>query len=138
MLSRAQLPNPALVGYWHNWNDVNAPYIPLNNMDTRYNVIAIAFAVPVSPTDMTMQFVPDVVSQTTLQAQIQNLKAQGKRVLLSIGGANAFIDLTTTANRNAFITSLTSLVMLYGFDGIDIDIEHGNSILNAGGTISSP
>jgi chitinase len=28
--------------------------------------------------------------------------------------------------------------MLYGFDGIDIDIEHGNSILNAGGTISSP
>jgi chitinase len=59
-------------------------------------------------------------------------------VLLSIGGANAFIDLTTTANRNAFITSLTSLVMLYGFDGIDIDIEHGNSILNAGGTISSP
>lgn len=138
MLSRAQLPNPALVGYWHNWNDVNAPYIPLNNIDTRYNVIAIAFAVPVSPTDMTMQFVPDVVSQTTLQTQIQNLKAQGKRVLLSIGGANAFIDLTTTANRNAFITSLTSLVMLYGFDGIDIDIEQGNSILNAGGTISSP
>ena len=55
----AQLPTPALVGYWHNWNDVNAPYRWIDSVDDRYNVIDVAFAIPVSNTDMTMTFVPD-------------------------------------------------------------------------------
>ncbi|MBK8415441.1 MAG: T9SS type A sorting domain-containing protein [Bacteroidetes bacterium] len=58
--------------------------------------------------------------------------------MLSIGGANAFIDLTTTVNRDAFITSMTNMLVTYGFDGMDIDIEHGNAITNTGGTIASP
>ncbi|QLH34674.1 MAG: hypothetical protein HWD62_18500 [Cyclobacteriaceae bacterium] len=49
----------------------------------------------------------------------------GKIVLLSIGGGTETIDLTTTANKNAFINSITDLVNTYGFDRIDIDIEHG-------------
>ncbi len=137
-LLNAQLPNKTLVGYWHNWNDVNAPYIPLTSIDSRYNVIEVSFAVPTSPTDMTMLFVPDVVSQSTLIAQIQNLQSQGKKVLLSIGGATTAIDLTSTVNKNAFINSLTTLINTYGFDGIDIDIEHGNSILVSGGSIAAP
>ncbi|MFN5378199.1 MAG: hypothetical protein ACK5BQ_05460, partial [Ignavibacteria bacterium] len=56
---QAQLPNPALVGYWHNWNDGNAPYIDIDAVDSRYNVITVAFAVPTSNTDMTMLFAPD-------------------------------------------------------------------------------
>ncbi len=134
----AQIPHPALIGYWHNWNDTNAPYIPLDQIDPRYNVIEIAFAVPASPTDMTMVFVPDGVSQGTFISQIQQLQSLGKKVLLSIGGANASIDLTTTLNKNAFVNSITTIVNTYGFDGIDIDIEHGNSILISGGTILSP
>ncbi|MBK9047456.1 MAG: hypothetical protein IPL74_12335 [Bacteroidetes bacterium] len=38
----AQLPTPSLVGYWHNWNDTSAPYIPLTAIDNRYNVIEIS------------------------------------------------------------------------------------------------
>lgn len=135
---KAQLPNPVLVGYWHNWNDVNAPYIPLNAIDSRYNVIEIAFALPVSATDMTMTFSPTGNTQNDFIAHVQSLQSQGKKVLLSIGGAGVSIDLTTLANKNAFISSVTALLDTYGFDGIDIDIESGSSILIAGGTIDAP
>jgi chitinase len=135
---QAQLPNPVLVGYWHNWNDVNAPYIPLNAIDNRYNVIEIAFAVPTSASDMTMTFAPTGNTQNDFIAHVQSLQSQGKKVLLSIGGAGVSIDLTTLSNKNAFISSITAIVDTYGFDGIDIDIESGNSILIAGGTIDAP
>ncbi|MCF8255711.1 MAG: T9SS type A sorting domain-containing protein [Bacteroidia bacterium] len=134
----AQMPNPALVGYWHNWNDANAPYIQLDSIDNRYNVIEIAFAIPTTSTNMTMLFTPDIVSQSTFISKVQALQTQGKKVLISIGGATTSIDLTTTLNKNAFISSMTSIINTYGFDGIDIDIENGNSILITGGTIAAP
>ena len=134
----AQIPNPALIGYWHNWNDVNAPYIQLDAIDNRYNVIEIAFAVPTSPSDMNMLFTPDMVSQSVFISKVQALQIQGKKVLISIGGATASIDLTSTINKNAFVSSMTAIINTYGFDGIDIDIEHGNSILISGGTIAAP
>lgn len=134
----AQLPTPALIGYWHNWNDINAPYLPLNSIDPRYNVIIVAFAVPVSPTDMTMQFVPDMISSTDFISGVQSLQSIGKKVLLSIGGATTGIDLSDTANRNAFVNSINNLLDVFHFDGIDIDIENGASILNTGGTITNP
>jgi chitinase len=137
-VAKSQMPNPALIGYWHNWNDVSAPYIQLDAIDNRYNVIEMAFAIPTSNSDMTMLFTPNVVSQNVLINKIQSLQSQGKKILLSVGGANATIDLTTTANKNAFVSSMTTLVNTYGFDGIDIDIENGNSILVNGGTIVSP
>jgi chitinase len=137
-IAKAQLPNPSLVGYWHNWNDVSAPYIQLDSIDNRYNVIEIAFALPTSSTNMTMLFSPLVVSQSVFISKLRTLQLQGKKVLISVGGATATIDLTTTANKNAFVSSMTSIINTYGFDGIDIDIENGSSILISGGTIASP
>lgn len=134
----AQMPTPALVGYWHNWSDNNAPYIHLDSVDARYNVLEVAFAMPVSNTDMTMQFAPDRGTQQEFITRMQRVQAQGKKVLLSVGGATATIDLTTTANKNAFVSSVTALLTTYGFDGLDIDIESGASILISGGTISAP
>jgi chitinase len=137
IVTNAQITGSALVGYWHNWNST-PPYIQLNQIDNRYNVIELAFAMPTSTSDMTMVFTPDVVTQSTLISQIQTLKSQGKKVLISIGGATAYIDLTTTANKNAFISSMTSIINTFDFDGIDIDIESGNSVLISGGiTISN-
>ncbi len=134
----AQVSSPALIGYWHNWNDVNAPYIQLDQIDARYTVIEVAFAVPTSPSDMNMLFTPDGISQSNFISKIQNLQNQGKKILISIGGATTSIDLTSLANKNAFISSMTSIITTYGFDGMDIDIENGNSILNSGGTIAAP
>ena len=129
--------NPVLIGYWHNWNDTSAPYVPLNQVDSRYNVICVSFAVPNSPSDMTMNFVPDGVTQSTFISQIQTLQNQGRKVLLSIGGANTSISLNNNTNSALFVNSMTTLLTTYGFDGIDIDVEHGDSIL-ASGTISIP
>lgn len=81
-----------MIGYWHNWNDGNAPFIYLDQIDSIYNVICVAFAVPASPGNMTMLFTPDVVSQATFITQVQTLQSQGKKVLISIGGAAASIS----------------------------------------------
>jgi chitinase len=134
----AQTSNGVLVGYWHNWNDVNAPYIPLSSIDTRYDIIEVSFAIATSPSDMTMLFTPDVVSQSTFLAEVQALQSQGKKVFISVGGATTTVDLSTLQNKSAFITSMNAIIDAYGFDGIDIDIEGGNSILNAGGSITAP
>jgi chitinase len=126
-----------LVGYWHNWQTGNAPYIPLNQVDTRYNYVCIAFAVPGGGTDYKMEFIPDQVSQATLISQIQTLKNQGQKVIISIGGATAPITLSTDAERDTFIVRMNNIINTYGFEGIDIDLE-GSSLSLTGGTISNP
>lgn len=133
----AQISTPALVGYFHNWNDVNAPYIPLDQVDVRYNVIDVSFAIPIPGTDYKMQFVPDQVSQATFITQIQTLQSQGRKVLISIGGATAPITLDNIQERDTFITTMTSIINTFGFDGIDIDLE-GSSLSLTGGSISNP
>lgn len=40
----AQLSSSTLVGYWHYWNINNAPYIVLDQIDSRGNVIEATFA----------------------------------------------------------------------------------------------
>jgi chitinase len=130
--------SPYLVGYWHNWNDFNAPYLPLDEIDDRYNVIVLSFAIPVSDIDMNMVFVPEGFSEAEFLAQIQSLQAAGKKVLLSVGGATASVNLGTTESKNDFVNSLSAILDFYQLDGLDIDIEHGASILAGGGTIENP
>ena len=120
---KAQMPNPALVGYWHNWNDANAPYIQLDATNNNYNVIEIAFAAPTSASDMTMLFTPEIVSQNVFIAKVHALQIQGKKVLISIGGANSTIDLTSTINKNAFVSSMTAIINTYTF--IDSFCDYG-------------
>lgn len=133
------MPQPALVGYFHNWNIADAPYIEIDKVDSRYNVIVVAFAMPVSTVDMTMTFTPDGVTKAAFINQIQKVKNAGKKVLISVGGATASIDLTSQANKKAFVSSLSDIITEYGFDGLDIDIESGNSVYILGGaTITDP
>ena len=135
--SKAQAPNPALIGYFHNWQDFNAPYVQLDQVDSRYNMIDIAFAVPHTGTDYKMEFVPDQVSQATFISQIQTLHGQGRKVIISMGGATSPISLDNISERDTFITTMTNIINTYGFDGIDIDFE-GSSLSVNGGTISTP
>jgi len=135
--SSAQIPTPALVGYWHNWNDAAAPYIPLDQVDSRYNIIDVSFAIPQSGTDYQMEFVPDQVVPATLINQIQTVQSQGRKVIISMGGATSPISLDNITERDAFVTSMGVIINTYGFDGIDIDFE-GSSLSVTGGTISAP
>ncbi len=136
-LTFAQIPSKALVGYFHNWNTTNAPYIQLDQIDNRYNVINISFATPQAGTDYDMEFTPSQTSQAEFINQIQNLQAQGRKVLISIGGANISIQLDDANEREIFVTSMTDIIETYGFDGIDIDLE-SSSLVISGGTISIP
>ena len=135
--SWSQIPSPVLVGYFHNWQDANAPYIQLDQVDIRYKLIDVSFAIPQGGTDYKMQFIPDQVSQATFITQIQTLQNQGRKVLISIGGATAPVTLNTTLERDTFVSTMTNIINTFGFDGIDIDLE-GSSLAITGGTISNP
>ena len=129
--------SPALVGYWHNWNTPSAPYIMLDSVDSRYNIIDVAFAIPQLGTDYQMEFIPEQVTPAVFATQVQNLQNQGRKVIISMGGANAPVSLDNTMERDSFVSSMTSIIDFYGFDGLDIDFE-GSSIAVSGGTIANP
>ena len=136
-LSSAQEPAPALIGYWQNWNDANAPYIPLDQIDPRYNVIELAFAEPLAGTTSAIEFTPDFEIPQDFMAQINALRAAGKKVLISIGGANATVQLNNGNERDQFVYLTMSMLLTWGVDGLDIDLE-GSSISTTGGTIEQP
>ncbi|MBK7966177.1 MAG: T9SS type A sorting domain-containing protein [Bacteroidetes bacterium] len=135
--SLAQSFSPDLIGYWHNWNDPNAPSFPLNQIDSRYTIVDVAFAIPTGGTDYKMEFIPDQFSNATFISHIQALQNQGKKVIISIGGASTHVSLDNIAERDTFILTMANILDTFGFDGIDIDLE-GSSVSVTGGTISSP
>jgi chitinase len=128
---------PDLVGYWHNWNDGNAPYLELSEVDPRYTVIEVSFAVPAVGSTYDMVFAPAETAPATFIADVAALQAQGRKVLISIGGANATVHLDSDAERDQFVSSMLGILDTYGFDGIDIDLE-GASVAISGGTIANP
>jgi chitinase len=97
----------------------------------------VSFGVPQAGTNSLIVFTPDQVSQATIIAQIQTLHSQGRKVVLSLGGATAPVTMGNVTERTAFINSVTGLVNTYDFDGIDIDFE-GSSLAVSGGTIAAP
>jgi chitinase len=131
------MPSPALVGYWHNWHTASAPGMALTAVDIRYNVINVAFGVPINGTDYQIGFTPFNASQATFITQINTVKSAGRKVILSLGGGNDPVKLDNTTERDIFISSVNGLLATYPFDGIDIDFE-GSSLSVSGGTIAAP
>lgn len=137
LIAAAQGPAPALVGYWHNWNDGSAPYIPLDEIDPRYNVIEVAFAEPVGGTTYVVEFIPSMEVPDDFIAAVEAHKAQGRKVVISLGGANATIQLNSDQERDWFIGHVMYLLSVWGFNGLDLDLE-GTSVSITGGTIAEP
>ncbi|MCB0809298.1 MAG: hypothetical protein KDB96_08450, partial [Flavobacteriales bacterium] len=135
--SIAAAQGPDLVGYWHNWNDGNAPYLELSQVDPRYSVVEVSFAVPALGSTYDMVFAPAETAPATFLADVAALQAQGRKVLISIGGANATVHLDSDAERDQFVSSMLAILDTYGFDGLDIDLE-GASVAISGGTIANP
>ena len=100
-------------------------------------MIDVAFAVPIAPTTYKMEFVPDQVSSSTFIAQIQTLHTQGKKVIISLGGATSSIKINTYTQRDTFVATMSAILSTYDFDGMDLDFE-GSSVMLTGGTISAP
>ncbi|CAM4294022.1 chitinase [Corallococcus sp. ZKHCc1 1396] len=126
--------NKVLVGYWHNF-DNGSTNIRLRDVSSKFNVIQVAFAEPVPGAGSgTMGFTPYNATVAEFKSDIAALKAQGRKVLISLGGANGTIHLDDAAARQNFVTSMQGLINTYGFDGLDLDLEGASLALNGGDT----
>ncbi|HTX91622.1 MAG TPA: carbohydrate-binding protein [Anaerolineales bacterium] len=118
-----------LQGYWEAWDGSSVHpgmgHIPLSQVPAGYNVINLAF--PVILSDGTAEWFDgmDVGVDVPTPAEVCAAKAAGHWVLLSIGGAAAGIDLSSSTVADKFVATIVPILKANNFDGIDIDIETG-------------
>ncbi|KMS84098.1 glycoside hydrolase family 18 protein [Streptomyces flaveolus] len=137
----SDLPAHALVGYLHASFANGAGYTRLADVPDSWDVIDLAFGEPTSVTSGDIRFnrcpvteCPNVESDTDFKAAVKAKQAAGKKVLISIGGQNGQVQLTTTAARDTFVSSVSKIIDTYGLDGLDIDFEGHSLSLNANDT----
>ncbi len=106
-----------------------------------WDVIDLAFGEPTTTTSGDIRFnrcpkseCPNVESEDEFKAAIKAKQAAGKKVLISIGGQNGQVRLTTAAARDAFVKSVGAIIDRYGLDGLDIDFEGHSLSLDNGDT----
>jgi chitinase len=123
-----------LQGYWENWDGASngvhpgLGWIPINDARIRdhgYNVIMAAFPVILPDGTVKWEDGMDVGVKVSTPAEMCAAKAAGSTLLLSIGGATAAVDLTSSAVADRFVSTIVPILKQYNFDGIDIDIEAG-------------
>ncbi|MGX2994212.1 chitinase [Streptomyces sp. JNUCC 64] len=135
------LPAKALVGYLHASFANGSGYVRMADVPDSWDVIHLAFGEPTSVTSGDIRFnrcpvteCPNVESDAAFKAAIKAKQAQGKKVVISIGGQNGQVQLNSTAARDAFVTSVSKIIDEYGLDGLDIDFEGHSLSLNANDT----
>ncbi|MFD5970398.1 chitinase [Streptomyces sp. NPDC060311] len=149
----SDLPAHALVGYLHASFANGSGYTRMADVPDSWDVSDLAFGEPTSVTSGDIRFercpdggtsrsseaesggeCPNVESDTEFKAAIKAKQAAGKKVLISIGGQNGQVQLTTTAARDKFVSSVSAIIDEYGLDGLDIDFEGHSLSLNADDT----
>ncbi|RYZ95002.1 MAG: chitinase, partial [Moraxellaceae bacterium] len=70
--------------------------------------------------------------KASFKAAIKSKQAAGKKIIISIGGANGQVQLPTAAARATFVSSMKTIIDEYGFDGLDVDFEGHSLFLNSG------
>ncbi|MGW2685277.1 chitinase [Streptomyces sp. NPDC001414] len=135
------LPTHALVGYLHASFANGSGYTRVADVPDSWDVIDLAFGEPTSATSGDIRFnrcpvteCPNAESDADFKAAIKAKQAAGKKVLISIGGANGQVQLTTTAARDTFVSSVSNIIDTYGLDGLDVDFEGHSLSLNANDT----
>lgn len=142
----ATKPKPAgkvLQGYWENWDGASngvhpgMGWVPIT--DSRiaqhgYNVINAAFPVILSDGTVLWEDGMDAGVKVSTPAEMCEAKAKGATLLMSIGGAAAGIDLSSSKVADRFVETVVPILKKYNFDGIDIDIETG---LSGSGSITT-
>ncbi|WP_433334672.1 chitinase [Spirillospora sp. CA-294931] len=135
------LPKHALIGYLHASFANGSGYVRMADVPAAWDIINLAFGEPTSATSGDIRFdrcpaseCPGVESEADFVAAIRAKQAQGKKVLISIGGQNGQVQLTTAGARDAFVRSVSAIIDRYGLDGLDVDFEGHSLALNAGDT----
>lgn len=67
-----------------------------------------------------------------LIAGIKTVQAQGRKVLISVGGADGQVTLNSAADATEFVNTVSTIVDTYGLDGIDLYFENQSLVLDDG------
>jgi chitinase len=105
---------------------------------TTYNLIVIAFADAdttkpggvVFNLDSTLSSKLGGYTDANFKADVQTLHSRGQKVIISVGGQNGNVDLSSATNVSNFVSSMSALISNYGLDGLDIDLENGIIVAN--------
>ncbi|WP_419205811.1 Ig-like domain-containing protein [Photobacterium leiognathi] len=128
-----------LIGYWHNFVNGSGCPIRLGDISPDWDIIDIAFADNDRNSNGTVHFNlynGDIHSSCApldpqqFKDDVRKLRAQGKIIVLSLGGAEGTITLNTDSDQANFVSSLTDIINEWGFDGLDIDLESGSNLLH--------
>lgn len=136
MPSDSPLPGRVLTGYWQNF-DNGATCLKLADVPEEYNVICVSFADATQTAgEITFQLDKQLSSKlggyTTddFKADVTKAHQKGQKVLLAIGGEVGNVIINSEAAAQKFADSAYALMKEYGFDGIDVDLEHGIDVPN--------
>ncbi|GID60916.1 hypothetical protein Aco03nite_093200 [Actinoplanes couchii] len=135
------LPRRALIGYLHTSFANGSGYVRMADVPADWDIVNLSFGEPTTATSGDIRFTlcpvaecPNVETEAAFIAAIKAKRQAGKKVLLSIGGANGQVQLTTTTARDTFVRSVSAIIDRFGLDGVDIDFEGHSLSLNTGDT----
>jgi chitinase len=125
------LPRHFLTGYWHNF-DNPAQELRLSAVPDEYDLVAVAFGEATTRAgEVTFRVDPGLstslggYTDAQFKTDVRALQAEGKKVILSVGGERGAIRVADAASATLFADSVQALINEYGFDGVDIDLENG-------------
>ncbi len=125
------LPAKIVAGYYPNWTE--SP-VRIKDVNSHYNLIYLFAATPVGGAPGSTGAVTWTApgngrgAATNLNADIATARTtQGRKIILSIGGANNGMSFPNRTKSQAFVDSVVSWYQkLGGFDGIDWNTFEGN------------
>lgn len=113
-------------GWLQNWLGTLPPFISIENVNSKYNTIFLAFAMIDNQGNVTFD------STNIPKVKIQQAQAKNQKVILSLGGATNHPVITDlNIGRTNFVNTLRDLVVNLGVDGIDIDLEGVFNVSNS-------
>ncbi len=129
--------------YWSLWGG-NTSYniggkqivsnaVDLDKIDSSYNMLIVAFIITDANGNLYLAYDMNnpanqqgLYNPEQVKKFITNAKAQGKKVIVSLGGEKFHLSLKTEAQKQLFITQAKNIINEYGFDGLDLDLEAGS------------
>ncbi|WP_407560802.1 chitinase [Streptomyces sp. 184] len=123
-----KVPKHAVTGYWQNFNN-GATVQRIRDVSSQYDIIAVAFAdATPTPGQVTFNLASAALGGYTVAEFKQDIAAKqqaGKSVIISVGGELGTVSVNSPQAATNFANSLHALMLEYGFDGVDIDLENG-------------